>query len=239
MLLPSSSSSERECSQYEGSLRGDSPPPYPQQEVPLKESVPTPPPSPTHTTIPVTITPCPPPVTKKSIPITSQPPPITSTPPTSTTQTLPVYTDTTTTTTTSEPLVNVNASDADHLGGDGLDFDTFHYSLFSILDDSDDDAPLTQRHLKELNTKLDTLLASATASTSDAYSEATVKSMLDTFSKEHATNLEKENKAVEDSTLLNQQVTEKVVKLIFETKVFMTDLNTTAEGNIMKANEAI
>ncbi|XP_023749833.1 uncharacterized protein PB18E9.04c-like [Lactuca sativa] len=176
----------------------------------------------------VTIAPCPPPVTTKSTPITSQPSPATSTPPTSTTQPPPVYTDTTTTTTTGEPLVNVNTSDTgantlgfvtstttppvspqpghtfeDHIGGDGLDFDTFHYSPFSIQENSDDNAYLTQRHLKELNTKLDTLLASAIASTSHAYSEATVKNMLDTLVKEHVANLEKENKAVEDSTLLN------------------------------------
>ncbi|KAL7608634.1 hypothetical protein Lser_V15G13291 [Lactuca serriola] len=176
----------------------------------------------------VTIAPCPPPVTTKSTPITSQPSPVTSTPPTSTTQphlftltlqqplpqanlslmsthlirgqhTLGFVTSTT------KPPVSPQPGNTfeDHLGGDGLDFDTFHYSPFSIQENSDDDAHLTQRHLKELNTKLDTLLASATASTSHAYSEATVKNMLDILVKEHVANLEKENKAVEDSTLLN------------------------------------
>ena len=112
----------------------------------------------------------------------------------------------TTTTTTGEPPVNVNASDAgkktsgfvtsttrppvsprpdltseDYLGGDGLDFDTFHYSPFSIQEESDDNAPLTQRHLKELNTKLDNLLASVAGSSRHAYSEATIKSFLDSL----------------------------------------------------------
>ena len=87
-----------------------------------------------------------------------------------------------------------------------------------------------------MNTNLDTLLASVTAFTSQAYSEAAVKGMLDTMVKEHAANLAQENKVVEKSTLSNQQATEKVDKLISETKVFMTDLNTAVEANVIKEN---
>lgn len=126
----------------------------------------------------------------------------------------------------------------DHLGSDGLDFDTFDYSPFSIQEDIDDDAPLAQRHLKELNTKLDSLLASAAASSSNSYSEATIKNLFNSLVKEHAANLDKAHKVVDDSNLLNQQTTEKVDKLISQTEVFITDLNT-AEGNTFKANEAI
>lgn len=65
--------------------------------------------------------------------------------------------------------------------------------------DSDDDAPITQRHLKALNEKLDSLLSSISSSSIIAYSEAAVKAMLDTLVKEHVANHEKANKAVEES----------------------------------------
>ncbi|CAI9262244.1 unnamed protein product [Lactuca saligna] len=94
------------------------------------------------------------------------------------------------------------------LGADGLDFDTFHYSLFSVQGESDDDAPVTQRHIRALFNKLESLIASSTATSIQAYYEAAVKGMLNTLKKEHAINLEKANKSVEDSTLsLNDAIT--------------------------------
>ena len=127
----------------------------------------------------------------------------------------------------------------DFLSVDGIDLDSIHYSPFLIQDDSDDNALLTQRHLKDLNAKPDTLIPSFTTSSSQAYSKAAVKSMLDTLVKEHAANLAKENQTVADSTISCQQVTIKVDKLISETKTFMTELHTIAGLNISKDNDAI
>lgn len=151
-------------------------------------------------------------------------PPLVSTqPPTSTPQQNPIFSESIITTTTAGLTVDVNTSDAgektsgfttttttpvspqhhgseDFLGVVGFDFDTFHYSPFSIQEESDDDAPITQKDLKALNVKLDSILASSTTSSSQAYSEAAVKGMLNTLVKEHVANLPKYNKAVEDST---------------------------------------
>lgn len=63
--------------------------------------------------------------------------------------------------------------------------------------------------------------------------------MLDTLVKDHTTNLKQANKSIKDSTLSNQQVTEKVDKLISDAKIFISDLYTAAEANAVKANEAI
>ncbi|CAI9261330.1 unnamed protein product [Lactuca saligna] len=231
-------------------------------------SIPTPPPSPTSTSVPITTTPFPPPITTQSPPVTTR---------------QPIFTETITTTTTGKPSVNVNGSyvgaknssfattyttspispqpqhsSEDPLSADGLDFDMFHYSAFSIQEYSDDDAPLTKRHLKYLQWNLDSLLASSTVSSSQAYSEASVKNMLNTLVtehaanlqqankslilrmvKEHAANLQQANKAVESSTLSNQQATEKSDKLISDTKTFISELNTAAEANVVRENEAI
>ncbi|CAI9299053.1 unnamed protein product [Lactuca saligna] len=176
------------------------------------EVVPSPPPYPKHTIDPIFIARFPP-------PISSQPPPSTPLPP-------PLFTATATTTSTTtsvRPFVNVNTSYAaaktsrfttsttslvspqqhgseDVLGEEDFDFETFQYNPFSIQDDSDKDAPITQKDLKALNKKMDSILASSTISSSKAYSEATVKGMLDTLVKEHAANFDKANKAVENST---------------------------------------
>lgn len=120
-----------------------------------------------------------------------------------------------------------------------MDFDSFHYSPFSIQEDSDDDTPLTQRHLKDLYAKLDSLLASSTTSSTEAYSKVAIKSMLDTLVKEHAMNFILENKAVESSILSIQQAIEKGDKLISDTKIFILEVNTAAKANVVKENEAI
>lgn len=67
-------------------------------------------------------------------------------------------------------------------------------------------------------TKLDSILASSTVSSIKSYSEATVKGMLDTLVKEHATNLKKANEVVENSTQSYLQATKKVDKLVSKTK---------------------
>ena len=70
-------------------------------------------------------------------------------------------------------------------------------------------------------TKLDSILASSTVSSIKSYSEATVKGMLDTLVKEHAANIEKTHKAVENSTQSCLQATEKVDKLILTQKCLL------------------
>lgn len=234
---------ENEQSQYEDSFHEDSP------EVNFIETVPSPSFSPTHTTINITITPCPPPVS-------SQPPISTPLPP-------PNFTKTTTTT-TNEPLVYVNASDTGAqtfgsetpvtsktispprtedsdivLGRYDVEFDTFHQNPFSIHRESDGDAVVTQKHLEALNDKLDSLLTTSQASSNQAYPEAALRGFFDAFLKEHAAILEKENKAVEDSTNSCQQATEKVKELITDSHLFLESLQATAGANASTMNATI
>ncbi|CAI9300134.1 unnamed protein product [Lactuca saligna] len=143
------------------------------------------------------------------------------------------------TTSTTSPVSPQLHGSKDILGGEGFNFDTFHYSTFSIQDDSDEDAPITQKELKALNEKLDSILASSNISSSKAYSEAAVKGMLDTLVKEHAANLDKANKAVENSTQYCLQVTEKVDKLVSETKAFLTKINTVVVKKATNMHNAI
>lgn len=204
-------SSESESAQSKDSLRGDSPPPSPHHEVPIIEYVPSPPLSPTHTTVPITIAPC-------LSPISTRPPLSTPLPP-------PIFIETTTTSTTTEPLAFVNVSDtgaptscvetliiskplsSSHstksetiLGEEDVEFDTFHYSPFTVQRNSDDDAPITKRHLKDLNEKLNTLIASSSSSSTTAYSEIVINGLVATLFKEHESSIDKSNKAVEAST---------------------------------------
>ncbi|CAI9260277.1 unnamed protein product [Lactuca saligna] len=62
---------------------------------------------------------------------------------------------------------------------------------------SDDEAPVTREQLKAVNEKLDSFLQSSKASSTGYYSQATIKSFLETLTKEHSANLEKMNKAVD------------------------------------------
>ncbi|CAI9262089.1 unnamed protein product [Lactuca saligna] len=76
--------------------------------------------------------------------------------------------------------------------------------------------------LKPCFTMLDLLINSSTVSSSVAYSQAVVKAMLDTLTKEHTESLVKENKTVEDSTTSYHIATEKFEKLVSETQSFMS-----------------
>lgn len=97
------------------------------------------------------------------------------------------------------PISNLHQGDSDTLfGDDGFDFEAFHYIPFTIQTESDDHAHVTQRNLKAINEKLDSLINSSTASSSAAYSQEAVKPILDTLDKEHIESLEKANKVVED-----------------------------------------
>ena len=83
----------------------------------------------------------------------------------------------------------------------GTLFEDFHYSPFIIQQESDvDDATMTAKQFKELNTKLDYLLESSKDSSRDEYSQTSVKAFLEMLTKEHASNLAFTNKSVVDST---------------------------------------
>lgn len=59
-----------------------------------------------------------------------------------------------------------------------MDFDTFHFSPYTIQSDDDDDALVTKSQIKAMNEKLDTLLASSSQSSTSAYSEAIVQALV-------------------------------------------------------------
>lgn len=161
--------------------------------------VPSPPHSPTITSTlistPITIATCP----NVSVGV--------SQPQISVAQTTPLYTDSTTTTSaTSSPPVTVNVFDTgtgtfgvtvgpssstvlplrvdDHdmiFGDDRDDFQDFHYSRFTIHQESDDDdEPMTKGQFKALNKKLDTLLESSKSSSNSEYSFEADKALIET-----------------------------------------------------------
>ncbi|XP_023756033.1 pollen-specific leucine-rich repeat extensin-like protein 4 [Lactuca sativa] len=90
------STDEEEEVHDEGSSRGHTPPRSPTAEVQIHVSVPTPPPSVNHTTIPIFVAPIPPPVSSQPTTTAPLPPPIFSQ---------------ATTTTTTDPQDSVNVSD--------------------------------------------------------------------------------------------------------------------------------
>lgn len=138
------------------------------------------------------------------------------------------------------PFSPLRQGDGDTIFGEGLfSFESFPYSPFTVQQDSDDDALVTQRHLKTLNEKLDSLIASSTSSSSAAYSEAIVKEMLETLSKEHAANFAKENKVAEDSAPSCKDATRKVDKQITTTQAFMTELRSAVRTDVSNANKVI
>ena len=81
-------------------------------------------------------------------------------------------------------------------GVDDDDFAWITYSTFNIKAKSDEEAPVTRGKLKVIHENLDLLLQSSKASSSEDYSQATVKSFLETLKKENSAKLEKANKAV-------------------------------------------
>ncbi|XP_052627090.1 uncharacterized protein LOC128133621 [Lactuca sativa] len=149
-------------SDEEASGRGDTPPRSPTPEILVHSN----PPSPSPVTILVSIPPISP------IPTTQ---PFTTIPiPT------PIFTDTTTTTKphftvpnppvteppvttepppTSKPLSPIQSTETTLiLGGEDLEFDSMYFSPYRVQSDDDDDDPVTKRHLKAVNEKLDQLL---------------------------------------------------------------------------------
>ncbi|CAI9302847.1 unnamed protein product [Lactuca saligna] len=158
------------------------------------------------------------------------------------------YSSATTTTSTVDPPVTVNTSDVwagasgftfghftppiSHFpqynpdmiyGGDDDNFVGFTCSPFNIQTESGEEAPVTRGQLKDINEKLDSLLQSSRTSSSADYSQATIKSFLEILTKEHSTNLEKTNKAVDAFVSVYNETRKKVDKLIRNARLFMLE----------------
>lgn len=104
---------------------------------------------------------------------------------------------------------------------DDDDFAGFTYSPFNIRTESDDEALVTRGQLKEIHEKLEFLLHATKISSIVDYSQATVKSILETLTKEYSANLEKMSKVVDASTIVCNNTTEKFDKLIIDAQVFI------------------
>ena len=87
-------------------------------------------------------------------------------------------------------------------GDDQDDLEDLHYSPFNVQQSSNNDAPMTTRQFKILQQKLDSLIESSKSTSNSDYSIATHTALLETMTKEHAMNLEKENKSIEDSSTI-------------------------------------
>ncbi|CAI9277392.1 unnamed protein product [Lactuca saligna] len=109
----------------------------------------------------------------------------------------------------------------------------------TIPSNDDDDEPVTKRHLKAINEKLDQLLSS---STSGAYSEAALKALFSSVVTEHSVALSSATKTIEASTSECQQASiavdastkeckeaiAKVDKLVSEAHLFLDSLQAAA-----------
>ncbi|CAI9303030.1 unnamed protein product [Lactuca saligna] len=122
--------------------------------------------------------------------------------------------------------------------GDGEDeFAGFNFCRFTIRIENDDESPDTRGQLKIIQEKLDSLHQASKPSSTDEYSQATVKSLLETLTKEHSTNLEKMNKVVDNSATVCNKTTKKVNKLISDATTFMNNFQTSFELNTTKATK--
>ncbi|CAI9265644.1 unnamed protein product [Lactuca saligna] len=105
-----------------------------------------------------------------------------------------------------------------------VDFEAFVYRPFTVQEDNDEDVLVTKWQLEAINENLETLLLSTKASFSNDYYGEAIKAFLETLTKEHIANLDKTNKAVDDSASVCKETTEKVDKLIFDVRSFMSTL---------------
>ncbi|CAI9261136.1 unnamed protein product [Lactuca saligna] len=92
---------------------------------------------------------------------------------------------------------------------------------------------------KSFHEKIYQLLLASKASSSEAYSKETIKSLFQRITKEHAENDAQMNKAVSESTEVCKSTTEKVDKLISGTTTFMENYQTTYNNNTAFVNEAL
>ncbi|XP_023750787.1 uncharacterized protein LOC111899139 [Lactuca sativa] len=212
-------------------------PPSPTFEVPVNDSVPYPPSSPTQTSVPVTSAPFPPPIPttpQDSAPIA---PPVFSQ---STTKPTVNVSDTGVPTFQTNPLRSPSPSfeSATVLGGEDLNFESTYFSPYRVQSDDDEDTPVTKRHLKDLNDKLDTLIAYVSTSSS-GYSEANVQGILETVFKRHEASIQNAKDVVDASTKSSQQAVDEVKSLIHDAKIFLESLQGASETTSNKVNATI
>lgn len=93
--------------------------------------------------------------------------------------------------------------------------------------------------IHSLHEKINQILLASKASSSKAYSKATVKSLFERITKEHAYNARKMNKEVTNFSEVYKITTEKADKLISDTTAFMEDYQSTYNTNTASANAAL
>ncbi|CAH1445352.1 unnamed protein product [Lactuca virosa] len=101
----------------------------------------------------------------------------------------------------SSPISSIRNDDPDRIfrdDGDDDDLGGFTYSPFQIRTESEDEATVSKGQLKAIHKKLDQLLLASKASSSDVYSKATVESLFERITKEHAENVAKMNVVVSE-----------------------------------------
>nr|KAJ0212218.1 hypothetical protein LSAT_V11C400205170 [Lactuca sativa] len=136
------------------------------------------------------------------------------------------------------------------LGGEDVEFDSTYFSPYRVQSKDDDDEPITKRHLKAVNEKLDQLLSS---SSSGAYSDAALKSLFSSVVAKHSASLTAAAKAIEASTSQCQQAsqvvdastkeckqaTAKVDKLVSQTHIFLDSLQVATAKNAATVNSSV
>ncbi|XP_023754972.1 uncharacterized protein LOC111903400 [Lactuca sativa] len=155
------------------------------EEEEVQIDVPTPPPSPKQTTIPISVAPIPPHVSSQPTTTTPLPPPIFSQATTTTTPGPSVSVNVSNTgahivgietPVTTKPLSPSPSKDSEPtLGGENFDFDSTYYSRYQLPSEDEADAPVTRQHLQGLHEKLDKLIATPTT-----FSDVVLKAFLDT-----------------------------------------------------------
>ncbi|KAL7590743.1 hypothetical protein Lser_V15G39175 [Lactuca serriola] len=124
---------------------------------------------------------------------------------------------------------HVSDGDNPFLGGENMTFDSVYYSPFQVQSDDDDDAPVTQKHLKELHDKVDLLIGSSSTSQS-SLSEAAIQKLVDAFSRAQQDFVAAATTAIDASTKACQAATEKVDKLFSDASALLKSLQESADA---------
>ncbi|XP_052625758.1 pollen-specific leucine-rich repeat extensin-like protein 2 [Lactuca sativa] len=227
------SESESESSDDEASGRGDTLPRSPTPKIPVRCHPPSPPPVtippifPIPTTQPFTTIPVPTPIftttttrtTTTGAHFTAPNPPITEP---------PVTTERPATLKPLSPTQSTKTTTI--LGGEDLEFDSTYFSSYRVQSDDDDDEPITKRHLKAVNEKLDQLLSSSSSDSLQAAAaknaqtvNASVENLQWSLQSEHS-NLEAARQGIvaTNETLhanVNDRLTQLEVKLAVENHI--------------------
>ncbi|CAI9259338.1 unnamed protein product [Lactuca saligna] len=112
-------------------------------------------------------------------------------------------------------------------------------SPYHVLSDEDDDYPFTKRHFKDLNAKLDKLLASTSSSSSSAYADAAIKALIETSIQQPDECIKQATMAVLASSFSCKNASDNVAKIIEDAQTFHDSLKVATESNANKVNSAI